>query len=218
MAYSLSRINLFKACPNAYKLRYIDKVKYETSQALEKGSSIHEALEHLDSSNEYVSKFFESDLGKKYKTVIENAQKEVKIGIDFKNGKLIPCEFSEECLYRGVIDVLYENTILDYKSGQYKEKQDWHQLAYYALWLFLSSDYEEINISYLYIEHNKENSMTLKRSQIPYIMKNLVSDIKPIIDFDKDPKEIYNPDWKCSYCSVRKFCKKNVDNLLILNS
>lgn len=216
--YSLSRINCFKSCPMKYKMTYMDKLKQESSPALEKGSSIHESLEHLDYSNSYVNNFFNSELGKKYKDIIENAKKEVKIGLDIKEGKLVPCDFSEKCLYRGVIDVLYKNYILDYKSGNYHEKQDWHQLAYYALWLFLNSDYEEINISYLYIEHNKENSMTLKRSQINYIMKNLVSDIIIVENYESDPKEIYKTSYLCDFCGVRSHCKKNPDNLLKLNS
>lgn len=216
MAYSLSRINLFKACPNAYKLKYIDKVESESSEALEKGTLIHEALEHLNDSNEYVSQFFESDLGKKYKTVIENAQKEVKIGIDLKDKKLIPCSFSDECLYRGVIDVLYNNTILDYKSGKYRKDQSWSQLKYYALWLFLNSDYEEINVSYIFIEHNLENSMTIHRKEVNNISKELITDIYSLMQYDENPIEICNVSWRCPYCSVRKFCKKNVDNLLNL--
>lgn len=216
--YSLSRINCFKSCPMKYKLSYLDKVEQEpANEALVKGSSIHEALETLDTSNSYVDKFFKSDIGKKYKHMIENGQKELKIGIDFIDNQLVPCEFSDTCLYRGVIDVLYENNIFDYKSGKYRPEQSWKQLCYYALWLFLSTDYDEVNIAYLFVEHNKENRMTLKRGQVIPIIKHFLTDIILLRDYEENPVEKYNPSYLCEYCSVRKHCKMNTDNLLKLN-
>ena len=136
-----------------------------------------------------------------------------KIGLDIKDNKIIPCAYSNKCLFRGVIDVLNGNNILDYKTGKYRDKPDWKQLAYYAIWLFLSSDYDTVNLSYLYVEHNKENSMTIHRDNLDIMLKSLIQRIKAVKEYEDNPQEIYNPSYLCDYCGVRKYCKMNVDNL-----
>lgn len=212
--YSLSKINCLKQCPMKYKLTYIDKVKQERSDALIKGSSIHEALEHVDTANKFVATFFNSDIGRKYHDIIIDADKEVRIGLDISNGVLIPCRYSNSCLYRGVIDVLNRNYIIDYKTGRYHENPDWSQLAYYAAWLFLNSDYDEIHISYLYIEHDLEKSMTLHRKILNDILRYLIQDLQMVKEYDENPVERYNTSPLCDYCGVRNHCKMNVDNLV----
>lgn len=211
--YSVTKIQTFNDCKNRYKLSYIDKVEQSVNEAFIKGRKIHKSLETLDESDDFVKYFFNTNLGSKYKDVIINAQKEVRIGLDFKNGKIIPCVYSKECLFGGVIDVLYNNIILDYKTGRYKEKQDYIQLMYYAVWLFLNSDYDSVTVSYLYVEHDKENTTTLYRKDLNALLKHLVSNIINIRKYEENPVEVYNPSWKCEWCSVRKHCKMNLDNL-----
>lgn len=216
MAYSVSRINTFKSCPNCYKLGYLDNVEKEPpTPALIKGSKTHKAFEMLDESNPIVHNFANSRFSGIYNTIIVPSQKEVKIGIKIDNGKLIPCDFDDEsCDFHGIIDVLYKNVILDYKTGKVPEKADWKQLAYYALWLFLASDYDTIIVTYQYVEHDTDKTLELSRSHLPALQLALLRDINMLREYDKNPVETYHVSWKCRFCSVRKHCKRFLDNLL----
>ena len=211
MVFSVSKIQCFKQCKYKYRLAYIEKVEQEHFEFFKKGSNVHKMFEDLELDNEIVKKFFNSEVGKKHFKTIVNAEKEVKIGLKIENGNIIPCEFSDkEAFFHGIIDVLNENTILDYKTGRKKsfKDQDWMQLMYYAAWLFLRHpEYNEVNISYLYVEHNCENALTIKRVHVNEILKKILKNVIEITKYEGDPTEEHKCSWSCDYCSCRGSCK-----------
>lgn len=219
MAVSVSKINAFKSCKHRYKLAYIDKVEQEQFSFFKKGSDVHKALESIslvtDSTdvkeNPVVSGFFDSDIGKKYLPIILNAEKEVPFGLKVQGNGIIPCLFNDEnAFFHGVIDVLNGNTILDYKTGRKKlfKDQDWKQLMYYAVWVFLKHpEYTEVNVSYLYVEHNHENALTVKREYLNDILKKMVSNVAEIAEFERNPTEEHRCSPLCEYCGCRKHCR-----------
>ena len=192
-----------------YKLTYIDKVAQEQSNVFEKGKTLHFILENLEY-YDIIKDFFESDVGKKLYSIIKDGIKEKRIALKIKDGQVIPCDYDDHhALMRGVIDVVNENYIIDYKSGKYCEyvNQKWLQLEFYALWLFLTSKYDEITVSYVYIEHNKTNTKTIKRSDLNSIVRNIFSRIKELTNFENNPTQDHNISPLCEYCSVRNSCK-----------
>lgn len=216
LAVSVSKINAFRTCKHKYKLAYIDKVEQEQFGFFKKGSDIHKAFENVSlapggEENPVVSGFFASDVGRKYLPMILRAEKEVPFGLKVQNGGIVPCGFSDEdAFFHGIIDVLNGNTILDYKTGKKKEfkDQDWKQLMFYAAWLFLKHpEYSEVNISYLYVEHNHENALTVKREHLNAIIKKLLLSVSDILNFVKNPTEEHRCSQLCEYCGCRKHCR-----------
>lgn len=205
----VSKIQCYEGCHYKYRLLYIDNVKQLDNPVFERGKILHFILENIKYFD-IVRGFFDSDIGKVYYPLICSGDKEKRIGLKLYDGKLTCCDFNDPaCLIRGIIDVLNANAIVDYKSGKYVEysNQSWLQLEFYALWLFLNSDYDEINVSYVYIEHNKVNSRIIKRTEMNDIIRKILTRISDIIKFEKSPDESHNITKLCDYCGARNSCK-----------
>lgn len=220
--YSLSKVQCFEQCPLKYRLKYIDKVETERNVACKRGSEIHKVFEHLDNPEmtkgvSVVENFLNSEIGKELLPIIENAQKEVKFGID---KELKPSKYSPKSLFGGIIDLLNENHILDYKTGKAKtyNEQDWTQLTWYAIWLFLNSDYEEIKITYIYVEHNVYNSKVLYRKDLENMIKEMLLRFKNLKDFENNPTDKHCKSYLCDWCDCKKHCPFYTDNALNINS
>ena len=202
MAISVSKIQAFRQCKYKYRLSYVEKVEQEKFDFFRKGSKIHKAFETFTVAEKetdgVVSQFFSSEVGKKnLQTIL--------------NGDIVPCEFKDpDAFFHGIIDVLNGNNILDYKTGKKKafQDQDWTQLMYYAAWLFLKHpEFSEVNIAYLYVEHNHENALTVKREFLNEILKKILVNAIEITKYEGNLTEEHNCSWACEYCGVRSSCK-----------
>ena len=215
MAISVSKIQSFKQCKYKYRLAYIEKVEQKRFEFFKKGSNIHKAFETFKVSdietNNVVSAFFNSEVGKKHFQTILNAEKEVKIGLKKQGKNIVPCVFQDpDAFFHGIIDVLNGNNILDYKTGKKKafKDQDWTQLMYYAAWLFLKHpEFSEVNIAYLYVEHNHENALTIKREYLSEILKKILINVIEITKYEKNPTEEHKCSNLCEYCGCAESCK-----------
>ena len=229
--YSLSKIQCFEQCPLKYRLKYIDKVETERNIACKRGSSVHHIFENLDILETFrnpenedalkvVDNFLNSEVGKSLLPIIKNAQKEVKIGLNKGEGTLVPSKYSRNCLFGGIIDLLNGNHILDYKTGKSKayDEQDWSQLNWYAIWLFLASDYEEIKITYIYVEHNTENTKILKRSDLNSMMIDMLSRFKNVKQFEEHPTDKQCKSYLCEWCDCKKHGRVYTANAVIINT
>lgn len=218
MTATVSRVKCLEECKRKYFFQYIEKIPVKQTEALSKGSKIHSLFENFENPNkdsEYFNvfeNFKNSEIFKNFEEDILNGQREVQIGIKIENSKLIPCDYSDtSAVFRGKIDLLNENKIIDYKTGKYVSlvNQDWTQLEWYAIWLFLNSNYKEIKISYLYVEQNQVNTRVYLREELESLIKNFLERIKNQFAFERDPKNIPSRSWKCDYCQFREECDKD---------
>ena len=218
MIATVSKVQCLNDCKRKFYFQYIEKIPVEQTKALKKGSNVHSLLENIENLKEedteefkIVLNFKNSDLFKKYEDVILNSEREKGIGIKIEAGKLVPCEFSDEkAIFRGRIDLLGKDTIIDYKTGKFKDNQDFTQLEWYAIWLFLKNpDLGKIKISFLYVEHLKENSKVYYKENLKNLIKNFLEQIKPVFAFEREPKNIPNRTWKCDYCQFKSECDKD---------
>ena len=193
MSFSFSSLSLYNTCPFAYKLSYIDKIKPVRSTALVKGSNVHSILEKFPNfiaskefkfnENLIVSNFLNSEIGNYFKDVLLNKKtaREFKFGLtrDFKNDTF------KDSFFHGIIDLIFfendELNLCDYKTGKYKENQDFSQLLTYSLFF---KNYDKIKINYLYVEHNKVNSKVVTKEDIENA-QNFIIKTTDIISEDK---------------------------------
>ena len=213
MKFSFSRIELFKHCPYKFKLKYIDEIKVKQEfKHLIKGKKVHSLLENFetfqnDNTEEslIVQRFSESDLGKDILTKKSLRELEIKL-----NDKLEPCNDDHKLI--GYIDRvnITENglELIDFKTGKYKEPQyqSFDQLITYAIYCFQKLNVNEIKLRYVYVEHLRENSLTLKREYLDLHKSKLQNDIKVIeetTDYFKNKTKL------CDWCEYKEICQAN---------
>ena len=219
MSFSFSSLSLYNTCPFAYKLSYIDKIKPVRSTALVKGSNVHSILEKFPNfiaskefkfnENLIVSNFLNSEIGNYFKDVLLNKKtaREFKFGLtrDFKNDTF------KDSFFHGIIDLIFfendELNLCDYKTGKYKENQDFSQLLTYSLFF---KNYDKIKINYLYVEHNKVNSKVVTKEDIENA-QNFIIKTTDIISEDKVFKR--NCGKHCAWCQFSEKCDEMLTEL-----
>ena len=218
MSFSFSSLSLYNTCPFAYKLSYIDKVKPVRSTALVKGSNVHSILEKYPeiqekeykfNENLIVSNFLNSEIGNYFKVVLLNKKtaREFKFGLtrDFKNDTF------KDSFFHGIIDLIFfendELNLCDYKTGKYKENQDFSQLLTYSLYF---KNYDKIKINYLYVEHNKINSKFVTKEDIEKTQDFIIKTTDIILQ-DKTFKR--NCGKHCSWCQFSEKCDEMLTEL-----
>ena len=218
MSFSFSSLSLYNTCPFAYKLSYIDKVKPVRSTALVKGSNVHSILEKYPeiqekeykfNENLIVSNFLNSEIGNYFKDVLLNKKtaREFKFGLtrDFENDTF------KDSFFHGIIDLIFfendELNLCDYKTGKYKENQDFSQLLSYSIFF---KNYDKIKINYLYVEHNKINSKIVTKKDIENA-QNFIIKTTDIILQDKTFRR--NCGKHCSWCQFSEKCDEMLTEL-----
>lgn len=216
--YSYSKISMYHQCPRKFKYAIIDKLKgiQTDDTALIKGRAIHSFLENypvrIDISPEFeaaISAFIQSDFGKA--VLNKPSTREYKFGLD---RYLNPCDFWDKAVFiRGLIDHISvcEDTVhlIDYKTGKYKDEkyQSFDQLLVYAIYFFNKyKKIDKIKISYVYVEHNLENSMLLERQFLDNYTNQLQGLISPL---ENDQSFNKNVSKLCGYCQFRDICINN---------
>jgi CRISPR/Cas system-associated exonuclease Cas4 (RecB family) len=89
-------------------------------------------------------------------------------------------------------------------SAKDERYQSYDQLMFYAIYFFIKyQNIMEIHISYLYVEHNLENSLVLERKYLNNYIKSLITDIKKIeetTEFNKNESKL------CDFCGFNEIC------------
>ena len=218
MSFSFSSLSLYNTCPFAYKLSYIDKVKPVRSTALVKGSNVHSILEKYPevqekefkfNENLIVSNFLNSEIGNYFKDVLLNKKtaREFKFGLtrDFENDTF------KDSFFHGIIDLIFfendELNLCDYKTGKFKENQDFSQLLTYSLYF---KNYNKIKINYLYVEHNKINSKVVTKEDIEKTQDFIIKTTDIILQ-DKTFRR--NCGKHCSWCQFSEKCDEMLTEL-----
>lgn len=219
--YSFSRISLFNQCQYQFKFRYVDEIPSKPRPHLQKGSNVHEILEHfgLESFDEIFNKFnceeqliannfINSDLGKDI--LSKKSVREYEI---FFDENINPCQ-KKDAIFVGYIDrVNFHNNeieIIDFKTGKYKDEkyQDYSQLIFYALYIFKKYNVETIKIRFVYVEHLKENTMILTREIVENYTNLIKENIKKIENTIKENNFTKNETKLCDWCDYKEICKK----------
>lgn len=217
--YSFSKIATYKQCPKKYFWNYIEKAPKSKTDitALLKGGAVHSILEHYPDASthklapryQYIAdNFVASDLGKKYMHL--TAENEIRVGL---NSELEPCSYSDKtAVFRGIVDyvcLLGTLHLVDWKTGKLKEPkwQEYDQLMYYAVFFFKKyPNINQINISFVYVEHNSENSLVLDRQYLNNYIEQLTTSIEAIENEKVFPK---NKSRLCEWCDFGTYCSAN---------
>jgi CRISPR/Cas system-associated exonuclease Cas4 (RecB family) len=214
--YTFSKINTYETCPRKFKFQYIDKVSgpFVYNEALIKGNAVHSILEALpdkhngkyyDKYKHIVDEFLQTGIGKRYFEVRHSKEQRIAL-----NNVLEPCAYNDNnVIFRGIVDyvTIITNIIIlvDWKTGFKKEftSQSFLQLLLYAIYFFQKYKINDILLSYVYIEHNHENTLLLNRSELnnyKNTLLNIVSNIETDLTYDKNITPL------CSWCDFMDIC------------
>jgi CRISPR/Cas system-associated exonuclease Cas4 (RecB family) len=203
MTYSFSRLSTYKACPRRFKFQYIDEIPDPSGDAARFGSLVHEALENDD-----VSMVMEDELAylmfQRGRGILQSLGKEVigkekKLAIDNKGN---PCDFFDErAIFRGVIDVLGNDFILDWKTG-FKLPSPL-QLGTYQL-LAEAHGFYVSELKYAMLRFDKFETVYAS----PEIYNEALKFIsETITNIEKDVDYNRNIDSHCDYCPYVAYCR-----------
>lgn len=241
--YSHSRLDEFRSCPHKFKLKYIDKVKvpFVTNLALYRGSYIHERIEHHYNQIDFkINDVFTQEEKEKCDVIVESFKNSVigqyyynkhglheqEFGLKVVDGKLQVCDYNDpDAWVRGKIDYSYfegvKLTIVDWKSGKSKVDSEYFkndQMIMYAVWAFTKyPEIEELDTSFVYVEHNNERKETFYRANLKEYVKKLFIDTKACENGERYPKTV-GP--LCDYCDFKTYghCTGELDMKDVTNS
>jgi len=78
---------------------------------------------------------------------------------------------------------------------------------YYAIYMFKKySKLDTIHLSYVYIEHDVDNSLTLERKYLDNYCRDLLTTIKDVelSNYEKCETKL------CEYCDYQEFCTTDI--------
>ena len=219
--YSFSKLSTHNQCNRKFKYTYIEKApKSEKDMTpLLKGGAVHSILEHYPNKSPHklaekyqhiANKFLETDIAKEI--FFGDSVREYDFGL---TKDLKPTKYNDkEALFRGSIDYIFTTdklNLIDFKTGKAKEQkwQSFDQLMFYAIYFFQKyPNINEINISYVYVEHeNYHNSIILERQYLKNYISQLLTLIKNV---ETDTEFKKNESKLCDWCEFKEYCTKDI--------
>ena len=231
--YTHSRIQNYKNCPRQFYYDQVQKLpkEFKPSVALDRGTLIHLIFEHhKDLTKIKTSRDFKQIIERKLLSK-EQIKECFSIYDNFMNSKVGKSLFSRKQLFaemslgltdnlditafgkdnflRGYIDaaVVDEKSdtliVIDYKTGRYKEQQDFSQLLWYSIGLFSKMPSDKILMVYAFVEHNKINKQVLHRKDIEKYKRALYDTVDKI-EIDELWKK--NETGLCDWCVFQNYC------------
>lgn len=96
--------------------------------------------------------------------------------------------------------------LIDWKSGKYKEYQDFEQLKLYAVWVAeLHPNVEEFDLIFYYVESEQFNHITLYKRDIIAFKYDILCKIDTIEQTQSFLKT--ENKHNCIYCPYKKYCE-----------
>lgn len=204
-AWSHSRLRDFESCPKKFEFKHIQKIKEETSPALERGKVIHDRLSkylkgEVDLHPDH--EFWRSELDY---MKLKKAESELKLG--FYNDWSEATFFAKKVWLRIVADALHAEDgnvvcIVDFKTGKYKPEDNIDQLELYAAAAFhLYKEAVGVNVKLMYIDHNKTYVKSYTKEDGGKFEANFEQRVSILFNTEEF---VTRPGDACRWCSFKK--------------
>jgi CRISPR/Cas system-associated exonuclease Cas4 (RecB family) len=216
--YSYSRLDLYDGCPRAYKMRYIDKRQELPSEALERGTAVHEAVAEyarhcidtgVKTDLDFIRSFSGTD---EVRGILETyAETHLFDGGNYTVEKIWKIPLGRH-MWRGVIDLMRDDgkqifisdAKTDHRIRSQTEVNHDRQLRYYA-WTALKKhpNAQEAICSIDFVRYGVTRSITYSREDMIAIEAELLKAIE-LIEIDTEFKA--RPGTRCAWCSWTETC------------
>lgn len=220
-SWSFSRYNAYKQCPLKAKLKFIDKLQEPKTEALKRGSAVHDECEayikgksnELPESAKHFGRLFRR-LKKKYSQIINGMVVEDNWSFT-KAWEQTRWDDWANCWVRIKLDCAElqcegkELRIMDWKTGKYREDKNEEyieQLELYALAALLI--FEEVNLVrpvLVYLDEGKEypteEDLFFTRKDVNQLKEKWERRVEPMLN---DTIFAPRPNNFCRFCHFRK--------------
>src|SRR6056297_1539800 len=209
--YSYSRIKTFEECPLKFRYRYVDGLPQMTTEAMDFGKKIHEAVaaalqgkpdfSHFDSSQmDEVKQMVQTAVDYVGDRTVVDCEKEFGVTKNFQ-----PFPFSD-AYYRGIVDTVVFSPdsgmeVIDFKTNGINYAKD--QLLLYALLTGTEHNILPDRVTYLSLRFGKVQTWRIDLVELIEFKENLakrVSRIEQETEFEPTPSE------NCSFCCYIHKC------------
>lgn len=212
MVYSYSRIGTYEQCPKKFFNQYLSgQAIQQNASYLNLGTKVHEALEKQDVNlvlDDMVA-YFMYNKGKEILDTLNVIALEKKFAIDIR-GKATKFD-DENAVFRGVIDVIHDRGILDWKTG-FNEPTP-RQLYTYVL-LCEANGIHITNVEYAMLRTDKLVSFPIENKIFQETLDWLSNIIKTI---EEDTVYEAKPNTWCKYCPYVERCLQENLNVPVPN-
>jgi hypothetical protein len=214
-AWSYSRLNDYRGCPQKAKYKFIDKLKEPGSKAMDRGSDIHKMAEKFARGNAKTAcppelECFEDEFRQVQK--IKTALVEQQWAFNSKWEKT--GWFDADAWCRVVVDLAFTGTgkmsrrlnIVDHKTGKLNPDH-LGQLGLYALaglLLYPADEIDEVNVQLWYLDPGiilPEEPMIFTHADVPALKKEWETKVKSMLADRKFPPK---PSNACGWCHFSK--------------
>ncbi len=209
--YSYSRLATFAKCPAKFKFNYIDKVKVEfiVSEAMERGSEIHNSLEaFMNGHSEHLHPDIHEHYGQFFFSLREtyDCQPEYKWGIDMD---MAPCGYDHpDVMVRGFMDLRFvpkeeRVQVFEYKTGKIYPEHTHQQRLYGTATLIELPDQKGVDVTAVYLDQKQNKKIYYPASMLGEYTSMLKMEIETIENTPLD-EFIPKPQWACKWCQFSK--------------
>ena len=205
-AWSFSRYNCWRQCPQQFKYKYIDKLKEPTSEPMLRGSRIHkEGEKYLDGSLLIAPKSYG-----KFMPLLEDLKElgatgERQLAFTDTWGKT--SWFAKNTWVRCIIDAEYIDIadrhaeIIDFKTGK-KWGDNVEQVELFTLAAFKEHKFLETATARLwYLDSGDESLFEYTRDDMDDIENDWYERVDPMMN---DTEFLPRPNDKCKWCHFRR--------------
>lgn len=205
-------MSLYETCPYAWKLRYLDRHKPPSSEAMDRGTAIHTGIEHFLQGvaplpNEALS------LATYYIELKANSpQIEHEWGFT-KDWKFTTWDSSDIWLRMKLDACVPGNAlvrIVDHKTGKYYPIKAIDQGQLYAVGAsIMFPDAEMFKVDFVYVDTGELKTAVYKRSMVDKFKAKFTKRVNQLM-LDK----VFTPKpnkFTCRFCQVKDFCQFNVE-------
>lgn len=201
IAWSYSRLACYEECPLKFKFKFIDKLPEPSSEAMERGSTIHkEAEAYVKNGGKLPTSL------KLFRKEFTAVRKEPEIAAEsqwaFTKLWHTTSWFAKDTACRMVVDlaVLNADTVraIDYKTGKVRDGYE-RQVSFYAFGAFLLWAVENVKTELWFLDHGKTITHEYTRKEHFKVLKKQWTDAPRAML--ADTRFAPRPGSGCRWCS-----------------
>jgi len=204
--WGYSKLETFEKCPQKFKYQFIDKLPQPGSQAMERGSKMHEAIESY--LNGWVQELmpaceiFKEPIDKLKTQALKTTEQ--AIGLD-KNWNKLPDWFHPDTWLRAKADASYVERdhlfVIDFKTGKYRiPSQDQIEL-YSIVGGAIYPEVEVVTAEYWFIDTGEVYSKEYTQAELLWLRKKFEKRIVPMYT---TTDWVPAPSMECRWCPYSK--------------
>jgi hypothetical protein len=203
--WSYSSLTLYEKCPYSYKLRYIDKIKSESSAAMDRGNAVHESMEDFLAGSDLPEEAEGLDI---FCTSIRLTNPVVEEPWGFTTD-WAPTGWDDPNTWcRMKLDVYVPSQesvhIIDWKTGKHYPVKAMDQGQLYAVGASVMSNVDVFDVTFAYLDQSMVKSKKYKRKAVDIFKKGFEARANKM---NNDTTYIPKPHkYTCAYCGLKEAC------------